>query len=130
MTSGPYSSQKEVSLTVMNTLYIPGELHAPLQLDDVGHDVLEGELGGLVQHGELGVEALQLGVLLLHDGGEVVDDVLLLVGRLGDGERVQRLQLEAVARALLLRVHVVAEGKDQLQNAFQLLRAPEISWNI
>ena len=107
--------------------YIPGELHAPLQLDDVGHDVLKGELGGLVQHGELGVEALQLGVLLLDHGGEVVDDVLLLVGRLGDGERVQRLQLEAVARALLLRVHVVAEGQDQLQHAFQLLRTPEIS---
>ena len=124
MTPGHYRSQNQISLT---DEYIPGELHAPLQLDDVGHDVLKGELGGLVQHGELGVEALQLGVLLLHDGGEVVDDVLLLVGRLGDGERVQRLQLEAVARALLLRVHVVAEGQDQLQHAFQLLRTPEIS---
>ena len=105
--------------------YIPGELHALLQLDDVGHDVLEGEQGGLVQELQLRVEALQIGVLLLDDGDEVVDDVLLLVGRLGDGERVEGLQLEAVARPLLLRVHVVAEGQDQLQDAFQLLRTPE-----
>ena len=97
------------------------QLHPPLELHHVRHDVLEGELRGLLQERQLGVEALEVGVLLLDDGGEVVDNVLLLVGRLGDGERVQGLQLEPVARPFLLRVHVVAERQDQLQDSFQLL---------
>ena len=73
------------------------------------------------QERQLRVEVLELWVLLLDDGGEVMDDVLLLVGGLGDGERVERLQLEPVARPLLLGVHVVAERQDQLQDSFQLL---------
>jgi hypothetical protein len=54
-----------------------------------------------------------------------VNNVLLLVSRLGDGQRVQTLELEAVAGALLGGVHVVSESEDELQNLLHLFAHPQ-----
>lgn len=92
--------------------------HTLLQLLNICHDVLEGELGSLVH--VLGFALKPLGPYLSLTTS-TNDDCTSLVTRLGGYSGCLARKFEPVGGTLLHAVHVVPEGQNYLQDLPELL---------